>query len=211
MVCLHVYQKVTRERNVLQFLQELATFSKTPQFIFQPAPHDKVSLDDCVCAPPVVICSLQSDFIVKKLHWVCACVCACGQVCTLQEVCGSKSEEECLLSEAKKWTTKAAKDYKMICNGQRVSQNSPQDVSSNNVFFKKRQSAKCSFFQYGCGTHKQVFKMNKSFSSYCCYRLILCIYVVLLMCVVFLPGAPDIRKPPEALVRRHRSQYGAED
>lgn len=28
---------------------------------------------------------------------------------------------------------------------------------------------------------------------------------------MFLPGAPDIRKPSEALVRRDRGQYGAED
>ncbi|XP_029958982.1 F-BAR and double SH3 domains protein 1-like [Salarias fasciatus] len=34
--------KVTRERNVQQFLQESVSFSRTPDFSFQPAPHDKV-------------------------------------------------------------------------------------------------------------------------------------------------------------------------
>ncbi|KAM3842561.1 F-BAR and double SH3 domains protein 1-like [Diretmus argenteus] len=34
--------KVTREKNVQQFLQESVSFSKTPGFTFQPAPHDKV-------------------------------------------------------------------------------------------------------------------------------------------------------------------------
>lgn len=32
-----------------------------------------------------------------------------------------------------------------------------------------------------------------------------------LMCVLLLLGTPDIREPPEALVRTDRGQYGAED
>uniref|UniRef100_A0A3P9MHN6 FCH and double SH3 domains 1 n=1 Tax=Oryzias latipes TaxID=8090 RepID=A0A3P9MHN6_ORYLA len=35
--------KVTRDRNVQEFLQESISFSKTPDFTFQPAPRDKVS------------------------------------------------------------------------------------------------------------------------------------------------------------------------
>ncbi|XP_030595989.1 F-BAR and double SH3 domains protein 1-like [Archocentrus centrarchus] len=42
--------KVTRERNVQQFLQESVSFSKTPEFTFQPAPRDKVSTLQEVCA-----------------------------------------------------------------------------------------------------------------------------------------------------------------
>ncbi|XP_056296104.1 F-BAR and double SH3 domains protein 1-like [Pseudoliparis swirei] len=42
--------KVTRERNVLQFLQESIFFSKIPEFTFQPASHDKVSSLQEVCA-----------------------------------------------------------------------------------------------------------------------------------------------------------------
>ncbi|XP_078145445.1 F-BAR and double SH3 domains protein 1-like [Centroberyx gerrardi] len=42
--------KVTRERNVQQFLQESVSFSKTPRFTFQPAPHDKVCVLQEVCA-----------------------------------------------------------------------------------------------------------------------------------------------------------------
>ncbi|CAJ1057970.1 F-BAR and double SH3 domains protein 1-like [Xyrichtys novacula] len=72
--------KVTRERNVLQFLQESVSFSKTPEFTFQSAPGDKVS--------------------------------------ALQEVSAPESEG-CLVKEAKKWTTKAAKDYKIITHGER--------------------------------------------------------------------------------------------
>ncbi|XP_041799813.1 F-BAR and double SH3 domains protein 1-like isoform X2 [Chelmon rostratus] len=75
--------KVTRERNVLQFLQESVSFSKTPEFSFQPAPRDKVS--------------------------------------ALQEVCASEAEG-CLVKEAKKWTTKAAKDYKIVTHGERALQ-----------------------------------------------------------------------------------------
>ncbi|XP_076595719.1 F-BAR and double SH3 domains protein 1-like [Chaetodon auriga] len=75
--------KVTRERNVLQFLQESVSFGKTPEFSFQPAPRDKVS--------------------------------------ALQEVCASEAEG-CLVKEAKKWATKAAKDYKIITHGERALQ-----------------------------------------------------------------------------------------
>ncbi|XP_049442568.1 F-BAR and double SH3 domains protein 1-like isoform X2 [Epinephelus fuscoguttatus] len=75
--------KVTREKNVLQFLQESVSFSKIPEFTFQPAPRDKVS--------------------------------------TLQEVCASEAEG-CLVKEAKKWATKAAKDYKIITHGERALQ-----------------------------------------------------------------------------------------
>ncbi|XP_035525627.1 F-BAR and double SH3 domains protein 1-like [Morone saxatilis] len=75
--------KVTRERNVLQFLQESVSFSKTPEFTFQSAPRDKVS--------------------------------------ALQEVCASEAEG-CLVKEAKKWATKAAKDYKIITHGERALQ-----------------------------------------------------------------------------------------
>lgn len=76
-----------------------------------------------------LVCHEGRKTTVKSLSasWnVCVCV---GQVSTLQEVAGSTLEEECLLSEAKKWATKAAKDYKMICNGQRVSLNSPMFTS----------------------------------------------------------------------------------
>ncbi|KAM9377425.1 F-BAR and double SH3 domains protein 1-like isoform 2-T2 [Pholidichthys leucotaenia] len=75
--------KVTRERNVQQFLQESVSFSKTPEFTFQPAPRDKVS--------------------------------------ALQDVCTSE-EESCLVKEAKKWATKAAKDYKIAAHGERALQ-----------------------------------------------------------------------------------------
>ncbi|KAI4800048.1 hypothetical protein KUCAC02_016585, partial [Chaenocephalus aceratus] len=75
--------KVTRERNVLQFLQESVSFSKTPEFTFQPAPGDKVS--------------------------------------TLQELSASEADV-CLVREAKKWATKAAKDYKIITHGERALQ-----------------------------------------------------------------------------------------
>ncbi|XP_034545179.1 F-BAR and double SH3 domains protein 1-like [Notolabrus celidotus] len=75
--------KVTREKNVIQFLQESVSFSKTPEFTFQPAPCDKVS--------------------------------------ALQEVCAPESEG-CLVKEAKKWATKAAKDYKIITHGERALQ-----------------------------------------------------------------------------------------
>ncbi|XP_063731757.1 F-BAR and double SH3 domains protein 1-like isoform X1 [Eleginops maclovinus] len=75
--------KVTRERNVLQFLQESVSFSKTPEFTFQPAPGDKVS--------------------------------------ALQELSAAEAEG-CLVKEAKKWATKAAKDYKIIKHGERALQ-----------------------------------------------------------------------------------------
>ncbi|XP_044060907.1 F-BAR and double SH3 domains protein 1-like isoform X2 [Siniperca chuatsi] len=75
--------KVTRERNVLLFLQESVSFSKTPEFTFQPAPLDKVS--------------------------------------ALQEVCVSEAEGY-LVKEAKKWATKAAKDYKIVTHGERALQ-----------------------------------------------------------------------------------------
>ncbi|KAM9356638.1 F-BAR and double SH3 domains protein 1-like [Symphorus nematophorus] len=75
--------KVTRERNVLQFIQESVSFNKTPEFTFQPAPRDKVS--------------------------------------SLQEV-GASEAEGCLAKEAKKWATKAAKDYKIITHGERALQ-----------------------------------------------------------------------------------------
>lgn len=41
------------------------------------------------------------------------------QVSALQEVCASKAEER-LVNEAKKWATKAAKDYKITSHGERV-------------------------------------------------------------------------------------------
>lgn len=44
----------------------------------------------------------------------------CFQVCALQDVCISQDEGS-LLREAKKWATKAAKDYKIINHGERVS------------------------------------------------------------------------------------------
>lgn len=43
-----LYCQVTRERNVLQFLQESIFFSKIPEFTFQPASHDKVCSNVCV-------------------------------------------------------------------------------------------------------------------------------------------------------------------
>ncbi|XP_069026867.1 F-BAR and double SH3 domains protein 1-like [Embiotoca jacksoni] len=75
--------KVTRERNVQQFLQESLSFTKTPEFTFQPATSDKAS--------------------------------------ALQDVCASE-EEGCLVKEAKKWATKAAKDYKIVAHGERALQ-----------------------------------------------------------------------------------------
>ncbi|XP_029282919.1 F-BAR and double SH3 domains protein 1-like [Cottoperca gobio] len=75
--------KLSRERNVLQFLQESVSFSKTPEFTFQPAPYDKVT--------------------------------------ALQEVRTSQ-EDGCLVKEAKKWVTKAAKDYKIVTHGERALQ-----------------------------------------------------------------------------------------
>ncbi|XP_034454651.1 F-BAR and double SH3 domains protein 1-like [Hippoglossus hippoglossus] len=75
--------KVTRDKNIQQFLQESVAFNKTTGFPFQPAPHDKVS--------------------------------------SLQEVCASAAEG-CLVKEAKKWATKAAKDYKIITHGERALQ-----------------------------------------------------------------------------------------
>lgn len=41
------------------------------------------------------------------------------QVSALQEVCASKAEER-LVNEAKKWATKAARDYKITSHGERV-------------------------------------------------------------------------------------------
>ncbi|AWP12598.1 putative FCH and double SH3 domains protein 1-like [Scophthalmus maximus] len=75
--------KVTREKNIQQFLQETVAFSKTTEFHFQPAPGDKES--------------------------------------SLQEICASTAEG-CLVKEAKKWATKAAKDYKIITHGERALQ-----------------------------------------------------------------------------------------
>ncbi|KAM3612704.1 uncharacterized protein V6R79_012945 [Siganus canaliculatus] len=75
--------KVNGERNVLQFLQESVSFSKTLEFTFQPAPRDKVS--------------------------------------SLQEVSASEAEG-CLVREAKKWASKAAKDFKIITHGERAMQ-----------------------------------------------------------------------------------------
>ncbi|XP_075994788.1 F-BAR and double SH3 domains protein 1-like isoform X2 [Genypterus blacodes] len=76
--------KVTRERNVHQFLQESVSFSRTPEFTFQPAPHDKV--------------------------------------CVLQEVSAPEGAG-LLVKEAKKWASKASKDYKIIAHGERALQN----------------------------------------------------------------------------------------
>ncbi|XP_018519974.1 F-BAR and double SH3 domains protein 2 isoform X2 [Lates calcarifer] len=75
--------KVTREKNIQQFLQESVSFSKSTEFTLQPAPRDKVS--------------------------------------SLQEVCALQAEG-CLVKEAKKWATKAAKDYKIITHGERALQ-----------------------------------------------------------------------------------------
>ncbi|XP_020509028.1 F-BAR and double SH3 domains protein 1 isoform X1 [Labrus bergylta] len=52
--------KVTRERNVLQFLQESVSFSQTPEFTFQPAPCDKVSALQEVSAPQT------EGFLIKE-------------------------------------------------------------------------------------------------------------------------------------------------
>ncbi|XP_037833469.1 F-BAR and double SH3 domains protein 1 [Kryptolebias marmoratus] len=75
--------KVTRERNIQQFLQEVVSFGKIPDFTFQPAPPDKES--------------------------------------ALQDIFPSEGDS-CLQKEAKKWATKAAKDYKIITHGQRALQ-----------------------------------------------------------------------------------------
>ncbi|KAF3693527.1 F-BAR and double SH3 domains protein 1 [Channa argus] len=48
--------KVTRERNVQQFLQECVPFNKTPEFTFQQAPRDTVSSLLDVCAPEAEGC-----------------------------------------------------------------------------------------------------------------------------------------------------------
>ncbi|XP_019126581.1 F-BAR and double SH3 domains protein 1 isoform X2 [Larimichthys crocea] len=88
--------KVTRERNVLQFLQESVSFSKTTEFTFQPAPRDKSSKK------------------VSRLHHQ-------VKVSALREVCAAEAEG-CLVKEAKKWATKAAKDYKIITHGERALQ-----------------------------------------------------------------------------------------
>ncbi|XP_056239368.1 F-BAR and double SH3 domains protein 1-like isoform X2 [Seriola aureovittata] len=75
--------KVTREKNIQQFLRESVSFSKTFEFTFQPAPFDKV--------------------------------------CSLQEVYVSEAGS-CLVKEAKKWVTKAAKDFKILTHGERAVQ-----------------------------------------------------------------------------------------
>ncbi|XP_022612871.1 F-BAR and double SH3 domains protein 1-like isoform X2 [Seriola dumerili] len=75
--------KVTREKNIQQFLRESVSFSKTIEFTFQPAPFDKV--------------------------------------CSLQEVYVSEAGS-CLVKEAKKWVTKAAKDFKILTHGERAVQ-----------------------------------------------------------------------------------------
>ncbi|KAM6980833.1 F-BAR and double SH3 domains protein 1-like [Aplochiton taeniatus] len=72
--------KVTRERNVQQFLQESPCFTKTSGFSFQLAPHD--------------------------------------MVCILQSV--GADGESCLEKEARKWSSKVAKDYKIITHGERA-------------------------------------------------------------------------------------------
>ncbi|XP_056144312.1 F-BAR and double SH3 domains protein 1-like [Lampris incognitus] len=74
--------KVTRERNVQQFLQESPSFNHTVGFTFQPAPQDKV-------------------FVLQELF---------------------DAGEGFLNKEAKKWATKAAKDYKIISHGERALQ-----------------------------------------------------------------------------------------
>ncbi|XP_013882187.1 F-BAR and double SH3 domains protein 1-like [Austrofundulus limnaeus] len=73
--------KVTRERNIQQFLQESVLFHETPDLPFEPAPRDKES--------------------------------------ALQDMLPSEGDS-CLQKEAKKWASKAAKDYKMILRRQRV-------------------------------------------------------------------------------------------
>ncbi|KAM9741549.1 F-BAR and double SH3 domains protein 1-like isoform 2-T2 [Menidia menidia] len=75
--------KVTRDRNVQQFLQDSVCFIKSPDFSFQPAPRDKVS--------------------------------------ALQDISASEGDA-CLLKEAQKWATRAAKDYKIVAHGERALQ-----------------------------------------------------------------------------------------
>ncbi|XP_013770374.1 F-BAR and double SH3 domains protein 1-like isoform X1 [Pundamilia nyererei] len=67
--CLHTHKqysgvcdsvaKVTRDRNVQQFLQDSASFSKTPEFTFQPALRDKVSVLQEVCGSEEEGCLLK--------------------------------------------------------------------------------------------------------------------------------------------------------
>ncbi|XP_041654038.1 F-BAR and double SH3 domains protein 1-like isoform X2 [Cheilinus undulatus] len=58
----HIWEsitKVTRERNILQFLQESVSFSKVPEFTFQPAPCDKFSALQEVHAPEAEGCLVK--------------------------------------------------------------------------------------------------------------------------------------------------------
>lgn len=52
----------------------------------------------------------------KEHRYVCVSIL---QVSALQEVCASEAEGF-LVNEAKKWATKAAKDYKIVNHGERV-------------------------------------------------------------------------------------------
>ncbi|XP_026212804.1 F-BAR and double SH3 domains protein 1-like isoform X2 [Anabas testudineus] len=51
--------KVTREKNVQQFLQESVSFNKTPEFTFELAPHDKVSSLQDVCSSDAEGCLVK--------------------------------------------------------------------------------------------------------------------------------------------------------
>ena len=59
-----------------------------------------------------------SSILLMNEEWRDVC-CSVAQVSALQEVCASEAEG-CLVKEAKKWATKAAKDYKIITHGERV-------------------------------------------------------------------------------------------
>lgn len=75
-------------------------------------------------------------------------VCLCFlQVSALREVCAAEAEG-CLVKEAKKWATKAAKDYKIITHGERVT-----------LWFLKFEDQ---------DTHEQSFLLVTSMSKYFC-------------------------------------------
>lgn len=75
-------------------------------------------------------------------------VCLCFlQVSALREVCAAEAEG-CLVKEAKKWATKAAKDYKIITHGERVT-----------LWFLKFEDQ---------DTHEQSFLLVTSMSMYFC-------------------------------------------
>ncbi|XP_064185467.1 F-BAR and double SH3 domains protein 1-like isoform X3 [Anguilla rostrata] len=74
--------QVTREQDLVLFLQESTAFTRTSEFHFQKVPGDTVS--------------------------------------GLQHSRTSPEGESCLDKEARKWATKAAKDYKIISHGERA-------------------------------------------------------------------------------------------